>query len=242
MDFEVTLYTRQNCKLCDQAKDDLTALQKEFPHTLTVVNIDKDRDLVALYGHKVPVINAGPFTLTAPFDRRKLRMTLGAARDSHFYRITDHGEIYQKKLARKENMSSGDKISYFMSSHYLKIVSLILIIYVGLPFLAPVLMQAGFEKAAQPIYTIYQVSCHELAFRSCFLFGEQPYYPRESAGIEDVVTYGEATGHDEYDLLTARNFNGNQQMGYKIALCQRDMAIYLSMLAFTSSLALPASG
>ncbi|MFN2145415.1 MAG: glutaredoxin family protein, partial [Anaerolineales bacterium] len=140
MDFEVTLYTRQKCKLCDQAKEDLIALQKEFPHTLTEVFIDQDPDLVALYGHKVPVISAGPFTLTAPFDRRKLRMTLGAARDSHFNRNEDQGDSYQKKLSRNETMSTGDKISYFMSAHYLKVVNLILILYVGLPFLAPVLM------------------------------------------------------------------------------------------------------
>ena len=233
MDFEVTLYTRQKCKLCDQAKEDLIALQKEFPHTLTEVYIDQDPDLVALYGHKVPVISAGPFTLTAPFDRRKLRMTLGAARDSHFNRIEDQGDSYQKKLSRNETMNTGDKISYFMSAHYLKVVNLILILYVGLPFLAPVLMKAGFEKAAQPIYTVYRLSCHELAFRSFFLFGEQPFYPRETAGVEGMITYGEASGNNEMDLLTARAFNGNEEMGYKIALCERDVAIYLSMLAFS---------
>ncbi|MFN2146055.1 MAG: DUF2085 domain-containing protein, partial [Anaerolineales bacterium] len=124
-------------------------------------------------------------------------------------------------------------ISYFMSAHYLKVVNLILILYVGLPFLAPVLMKAGFEKAAQPIYTVYRLSCHELAFRSFFLFGEQPFYPRETAGVEGMITYGEASGNNEMDLLTARAFNGNEEMGYKIALCERDVAIYLSMLAFS---------
>jgi uncharacterized membrane protein len=94
-------------------------------------------------------------------------------------------------------------------------------------------MKAGFEGTAKPIYTVYKVSCHELAFRSWFLFGEQPYYPRASAGIEDVETYGHASGHDEYDLVTARNFLGNEEMGYKVAFCQRDIAIYLAMLAFS---------
>ena len=232
MDLEVTFYTRENCKLCDDAKADLETLQKEVPHNLVEVDIDQDPDLVAMYGHKVPVIVAGPFTLAAPFDRRKLRMTLGAARDSHENRLEDRGESYQKQLARKGRMSTGDRISLFISSHYLKVVNIVLALYVGLPFLAPVLMQAGYPGAAQPIYSMYRVACHELAFRSWFLFGEQAIYPREAAGIEGVVTYEEATGNDPGDLITARNFKGNGQLGYKVAFCQRDIAIYLSMLAF----------
>lgn len=232
MSLEVTFYTRKNCKLCDEAKADLEALQKEVPHVLVEVDIDRDPDLVALYGHNVPVITAGPFTLTAPFDRRKLRMTLGAAHDSHNNRIEDRGGAYEKELTRKGTMSTGDKLSHFISAHYLKVVNLILVLYVGLPFLAPVLMKAGYTGAAQPIYSVYKVSCHELAFRSWFLFGEQAYYPRASAGLEGVTTYEDATGNNPSDLVTARNFKGNEQLGYKVAFCQRDIAIYLAMLAF----------
>ncbi len=32
--------------------------------------------------------------------------------------------------------------------------------------------------------------------------------------------------------MEARNFLGDDRIGYKVALCQRDMAIYASMLAF----------
>ena len=178
------------------------------------------------------MITSGPFTLSAPFDRRKLRITLGAARDSHQDRMEDRGGAYEKELDRKTSMSTGDKLSHLISAHYLKVVNLILVLYVGLPFLAPVLMKAGFTGAAQPIYAVYKVSCHELAFRSWFLFGEQPYYPREAAGLEGVTTYEQATGNNPGDLVTARNFQGNEQLGYKVAFCQRDIAIYLAMLAF----------
>jgi len=232
MELEVTLYTRKNCKLCDQAKDDLASLQKDFPHRLVEVDIDKDPDLVRLYGHNVPVISAGPFTLTAPFDRRKLRMTLGAAHERHTHQLEDQGESYQKKLSRKSEMSTGDKLSHFIASHYLKVVNIFLAIYVGLPFLAPMLMKVGLPDAAQPIYSVYKVSCHELAFRSWFLFGEQPAYPRASAGVDGLVTYEEATGFNSNDLLTARDFKGNEELGYKVAFCQRDIAIYMAMLFF----------
>jgi uncharacterized membrane protein len=232
IDLDVTLYTREDCHLCHVAEDDLAQLHKEIPHHLTVVDIDKDPDLQRLYGHKVPVVVTGPFTLTAPFNKRKLKMTLGAAYDSQKRQLEDDADGYTKKLERKNTLSSGDKLSHFISSHYLKVINLVLLFYFGLPFLAPVLMKVGLQSAAQPIYTMYKISCHELAFRSWFLFGEQPVYPRAAANLNGIETYGEATGNSEDDLLTARNFQGNEQMGYKVAFCQRDIAIYVSMFVF----------
>ena len=232
INLEVTLYTREECSLCHIAEDDLADLRKEIPHTLIIVDIDQDPDLQALYGHKVPVIVAGSFTLAAPFDKRKLRMTLGAAYDSQLRQMEEGEEKFTKRQERKNTMSTGDKLSHFISNHYLKVVNLILLIYFGLPFLAPVLMKVGLQSAAQPIYSMYKLSCHELAFRSWFLFGEQTAYPRASAQIDGLVTYGEATGNSEDDLLTARNFQGNEQMGYKVAFCQRDIAIYVAMFTF----------
>lgn len=232
MDFEVTLYTRKNCHLCDTAEEDLNALQGEVPHRLVVVDIDEDPDLQMLYGHKVPVISAGPFTLAAPFDRRKLRMTLGAARDSQEQRLEIEGDTYKEKMNRKSEMSSSDRISHFIAGNYLKVINIVLLIYFGLPFLAPVLMKVGLPGAAQPIYAMYKISCHELAFRSWFLFGEQPVYPRESAGLDDFISYEAATGNNGSDLMTARNFVGNEELGYKVAFCQRDIAIYMAMFLF----------
>ena len=107
-----------------------------------------------------------------------------------------------------------------------------LLLYVGLPILAPVLMKYKMPRAANVIYKIYSPLCHQLAYRSFFLFGEQLFYPRELAGIEGVSTYEEISGYDSEDLLMARNFLGNEIAGYKIALCQRDLAIYLAILSF----------
>ncbi|MCB2178525.1 DUF2085 domain-containing protein [bacterium] len=232
MEIEVTLYTRKNCHLCETAEADLHALQDEVPYKLLVVDIDEDPDLQLLYGHKVPVVSAGPFTLAAPFDRRKLRMTLGAARDSQAQRLEYEGDDYKKKLTRKREMSSGDRVSHFIASHYLKVINIVLLLYFGLPFLAPVLMKVGLPRLAQPIYSVYKLSCHELAFRSWFLFGEQPVYPRAAAGMDDYASYEEVTGNNPNDLLTARNFVGNEQLGYKVAFCERDIAIYGAMLLF----------
>jgi uncharacterized membrane protein len=74
--------------------------------------------------------------------------------------------------------------------------------------------------------------CHQLAFRSYFLFGEQLIYPRSTVHSFSGLTYQQATGLDENDLWNAREYRGDAQVGYKIALCQRDLAIYLGILSF----------
>jgi uncharacterized membrane protein len=64
------------------------------------------------------------------------------------------------------------------------------------------------------------------------LFGEQPVYPRALAHLDGYLTFNQATGLDEVGLLAARQFIGNEFVGYKTALCQRDIAIYGAMLLF----------
>jgi uncharacterized membrane protein len=115
--------------------------------------------------------------------------------------------------------------------HWLAFVNLIVFMYVGLSFAAPALMKAGYEEPASVLYAFYGKLCHQLGFRSWFLYGEQPVYPRELAGTS-WESYGEATGQSEGDIVAAAQFVGNEELGYKVALCQRDVAIYATILLF----------
>jgi len=62
--------------------------------------------------------------------------------------------------------------------------------------------------------------------------GEQAFYPRSAAGIEDVLTYEEISNQTVINIREAQKFKGNEFTGFKVALCQRDIAIYASMLIF----------
>ena len=125
--------------------------------------------------------------------------------------------------------------------NWLTIVMAILTIYVSLPVAAPVLMKAGLEGPAKIIYKFYGPFCHQFAFRSFFIFGDQYTYPRENTGTNLVPFEAYAEELPEFEMvdfgffdvnlmMSARNFVGNEQMGYKIALCERDFAIYLALL------------
>jgi uncharacterized membrane protein/glutaredoxin len=218
----VTLYTRPGCQLCEEAKQALEALQAEFPHTLVEVDIEADERLLERYAEQIPVVQVGAYTLRAPIDRSDLRVTLAAARDAAPSPEPVTG-------AARERAIQANRGALFLARHWLAIFNAVVFIYVGLPFAAPVLMKLGATRPARWIYTAYSPMCHQWAFRSWFLFGEQAAYPRATAGTS-LITYGQATGLDENDVLAARAFIGNERLGYKVAFCERDVAIYGGML------------
>jgi uncharacterized membrane protein len=219
----VTLFTKGDCRLCDEAKADLDALQKEFPHELVEVDIETDDSLRARYAEQIPVIKVGPYTMKAPFGRTELRVTLGAAVNGRPPATTQ-----ASSQADRDQAIFLNRIVLGFSRHWLAVFNLLIFIYVGLPFAAPTLMKLGATTPANWIYKAYSPLCHQLAFRSFFLFGEQPAYPLADAGT-GLVPYGVATGLSETDYWGARAFIGNEQIGYKVAFCERDVAIYAGM-------------
>jgi uncharacterized membrane protein len=137
-----------------------------------------------------------------------------------------------------------DKLILRFVRHWTVVVAILAGLYVGLPFIAPVAMHYGQTGVANVIYTVYGPPvCHQMAFRTWFLFGEQIAYPRELAGVQGL-TFEEVARRDpafaDVDVNTldamliyaAKDFRGNTQMGWKVALCERDVAIYGSIALF----------
>ncbi len=228
----VTIYVRPDCPACDQAVKELEALQEQAPHRLVKIDVAQDRALDERFGGRLPVVEIGPYRLWTPFKQQDLLVMLNAARDRVNQLEKVDSEGYQRMVAQGQKMTSHDRLSLWLSRRYMLVVNLLLLLYVGLPILAPVLMKARLEFPARVIYTIYSPLCHQLAFRSWFLFGEQAYYPRALAGIPNVLTYEEVIGGGQTDVFAARAFTGNNTVGYKVALCQRDVAIYGALLFF----------
>ena len=228
----VTLFIKDNSPACNQARTDLESLQNDYPHQLVVLNHDKEPDLVKFPSDQLPIVEIGPFKLRNPFTRQDLQVALGAASDrqSHLQMVGD--QRFQERHERGHTVSKSDRFSYWFTRHYMAVFNTLIFIYVGLPFLAPVMMKANVQAPARVIYSIYSAMCHQLAFRSFFLFGEQSAYPRALAGVPGLLTLQQATGINENDVQAARAFIGNPTIGYKVAFCERDVAIYGSILLF----------
>jgi uncharacterized membrane protein len=125
--------------------------------------------------------------------------------------------------------------------HWLATFNTVVALYVTLPVLAPLLMLAGWERTAGWIYTVYKPTCHQMAFRSFFIGGEQWVYPRALAGtgaasFESVAVtlpqFGGVTleGLPPDLILASRAFVGSAELGFKTAICQRDLAIFGALL------------
>ena len=127
-----------------------------------------------------------------------------------------------------------------LSRHWLRWLLLLIGLYVGLPFVAPTLMHFGLTGPARLLYTAYSPMCHQFAFRSWFLYGEQPAYPRAEANVPGLQPFDAFSADVNVGLaqpvdlsqwtaqlqFLARDFVGDPRMGYKVALCERDVAIY----------------
>ena len=101
--------------------------------------------------------------------------------------------------------------------HWLFGVNALTGLYIAGAFVAPALAAAGVDGAAGALYDFYRQMCHEWAFRSFFILGSQPVVSREQL---------DALGVDPF------TFAGNASVGWKMAFCERDFAIYLGMLGF----------
>jgi uncharacterized membrane protein len=110
-----------------------------------------------------------------------------------------------------------DKTIFRLVKHWLALANLFWGLYVGLPLLAPILMNVGWNVPANVIYTIYRPACHQRPERSYFLGGPQTVY-----SVEELEAAGVETG------LFSREI-GNETVGWKVAFCERDVAIYGSI-------------
>ncbi|HEX7974150.1 MAG TPA: DUF2085 domain-containing protein [Anaerolineales bacterium] len=123
----------------------------------------------------------------------------------------------------RSNGSFFTRLFYQISLHWLAAFGVVLGLYVGLPFLAPVFMHIGWSSAGQVIYAIYSTQCHQLPERSFFLFGPQAMYPLSK--IQSVF-------QQTFDPLVLRRFVGNPDMGWKVAWSDRMVSMYTSVLVF----------
>ena len=106
-------------------------------------------------------------------------------------------------------------ILHWISLHWLLVANICVGALIVLPVLAPISMHFGMVGLGGFLYKLFRAACHQMPERSFFLFGKQPLYSL-----------------DQLKLLIGvvpPRYIGNSYLGYKIAVCERDTAIYGSM-------------
>jgi uncharacterized membrane protein len=112
-----------------------------------------------------------------------------------------------------------DRQIYHLAKHWLAVFNTLTGIYVALPLLAPLLMAAGVPQIGRLIYFAYRPACHQLPERTFFLAGPQASYT-----LDELWAIGLIDRTD--DIFARQRFLGAVQVGWKMALCQRDLAMY----------------
>lgn len=228
----ITLYHRLDDPETLRVEEELASIQSIIAHRVVKINVDEDTILRERYYEYCPVVEVGPYMVKSPISKTDLVATMGATKDRLAQLAGANDKVHSRKSKHGSSLTGFDKFSYSFSKWYMLWFNLLVLLYVGLPFMAPVMQKVGWESPAKVIYAVYKPFCHQLAFRSWFIFGEQAYYPRAVAGISDVKTYEKFTGNDSHNLEEARAIIGNEKMGYKVALCERDVAIYGAIFLF----------
>jgi uncharacterized membrane protein len=110
-----------------------------------------------------------------------------------------------------------NRIVRAVAKHWLSIVNFVMAMQASLPLVPPILMATGHTSAARLIYTLFKPLCHQLPERSFFLFGPQLSYTLDE--LEHAI------GPD-----VPLRYIGDASLGYKVAVCQRDIATFVAIL------------
>lgn len=74
---KVTLYSKQDCGLCEKAERLLRRLRNESDFELDIVDIEGDEEVYRWYWDRVPVVSIGGEEVAgAPIDEARLRAVL----------------------------------------------------------------------------------------------------------------------------------------------------------------------
>ena len=222
---EVFLLTSDpNSAKVERIKAWFSSLQDAFPHQIHLIDLRQQAYFKKLED-EILIVRIDEKQVVDPENPENLKLALSEG----FQNANSAG---YRPVADKDRLNSRERFSLWFSRHYLALINVILGLYVFLPILAPIMLKFGYTDSANTIYKLYRPLCHQLAYRSFFLFGEQAYYPLDVPANSDRLTYQQVSGNPGEDMRLASEFIGNERVGYKIALCQRDVAIYGSLLLF----------
>ena len=222
----ITYYYRKLDDPEGKIQEHLENLGKELGFSLIDICLDENQDLIDRLQESASSIQIGPYRLHFPFEDIDIRIAVRAYQDSHL----ENSPQVISKASEATKISGLERFSYWLANNYVWFITAVLVFFIGFPLLAPVLMKENHKTSAHIIYSVYSIFCHQLSFRSYFFYGEQAYYPRQLANIPNMLTYEEVTGKSAVDTTYARSFEGNDLLGFKVAICERDLAIYGALI------------
>ena len=213
------LYYRKKDFEVESLRTSISEVCQRYNVDLALIDIESIENLGEDHAQITPSLRVGPYHLKYPFTLTDVEIAINA--------FVSRNETESKKSIK--GIKVKNSIGLLLAKYYPLIIAGLLFLFISGSILAPILASSGKTKSANGLYAFYSVFCHQLAFRSFFIFGDQAFYPRELAHIEELTTYEQQFNDPSLDVIKASRTIGNNESGYKIALCERDLAIYSSL-------------
>ncbi len=127
-------------------------------------------------------------------------------------------------------------LTAWMSRNFVIIVMLLLTIYATIPLLSPVLLKIGATAPGAAIQKVYSHLCHQRVDRSLFVFAEDSLFAFYT--VDELRSKG-AVPPDPGSRLAVPDYRedeygypywGDERVGYKVAYCIRDTALYTGLI------------
>lgn len=177
----VTFYTKKGCHLCEEAKELLLGLQREYDLAIAEVDIGSDEGLQKIYGSLIPLVALeGGRVFHSKITEGQLRQALGDAASKAVPSGMTGVQMRGRDLVLLLN-----RLILGIANHWLLLLNFAVGLYVGLPVLAPLLMARGQTGFPNAIYFTYRFVCHQMPSRSFFIAGHQMAICQR-----DVAIYG----------------------------------------------------
>ena len=185
----VTVYTKPGCHLCDEVLHLVDKMTPRYGIELTEVNILDDMATYEQYKDIIPVVEvteARVGRLVAPITEGEMSAYFDMARGVVASRsATGYGSV----LPVRE--TAFDRLAKWIGKRWLRLVCVVMGIFVGIPWLAPVFASLGWWDLANPIYTAYALTCHQLPERAGSVFGYQvAFCYRNTALYGGIALFG----------------------------------------------------
>jgi uncharacterized membrane protein len=171
--------------LCEDALDLLDKLTPQYKLEVEQANILDDMSLYEQMYEQIPVIvveDGRNGRLVAPITEPELRAYLEVAR---------RDRLHGRSVVPAYRESVLDRAAQWMGKHWLKVALIIVSVFVALPWLAPVFAALGWWDVANPIYTAYALTCHQLPERAGTVLGYQvAFCYRNTAIYAGFIVFG----------------------------------------------------
>ncbi len=185
----IMVYTKPGCHLCEDVLLLLDRLTPQYKLEVDEVNILDDMALYEAMSTAIPVVVAGDGRLgrlVAPITEPELRAYMEIARRE---------DRPSASVLPPYKETAFDRVASWIGKHWLKLALVALSLFVGLPWMVPIFAKLGMWGIADPIYTGYALTCHQLPERSGNLFGYQvAFCYRNTAIYAGIVLFGSLYG------------------------------------------------